>query len=55
MARIVNRKPPTVLIVEDDREMRSLLCDEFCGTGISYVKRGMGTTRFWRSCNPCPI
>lgn len=25
-------KAAVLLIVEDDREMRSLLCDEFCGT-----------------------
>jgi CheY-like chemotaxis protein len=33
MASVGNRKTATVLIVEDDREMRSLLCDEFCGMG----------------------
>lgn len=28
---VTKRKPAVVLIVEDDREMRSLLCDELCG------------------------
>ena len=46
MARIVNRKPPTVLIVEDDREMRSLLCDEFCGTGYQLREARDGDDAF---------
>ena len=29
---MTNGKAAVLLIVEDDREMRSLLCDEFCGT-----------------------
>jgi len=29
-----DRKPAVVLIAEDDKEMRSLLCDEFCDLRI---------------------
>jgi DNA-binding response OmpR family regulator len=32
MSTVVKGNAPVMLIVEDDREMRSLLCDEFCGT-----------------------
>lgn len=32
MATVANEKTAVLLIVEDDREMRSLLCDEFSGT-----------------------
>jgi DNA-binding response OmpR family regulator len=32
MWRMTKGKAAVLLIVEDDREMRSLLCDEFCGT-----------------------
>lgn len=32
MSPMTKGKAAVLLIVEDDREMRSLLCDEFCGT-----------------------
>jgi DNA-binding response OmpR family regulator len=32
MSIVARGKAAMLLIVEDDREMRSLLCDEFCGT-----------------------
>ena len=46
MTRVGNRKPATVLIVEDDREMRSLLCDEFCGTGYQLREARDGDDAF---------
>ena len=46
MARVGNGKPATVLIVEDDREMRSLLCDEFCGTGYQLREARDGDDAF---------
>ena len=46
MTRVGNRKPATVLIVEDDREMRSLLCDEFCGTGCQLREARDGDDAF---------
>jgi len=53
---VENRKT-TVLIGEDGREIRSLLCDKFCGTGICCVKRGRGmeTKYSGRYCNLCRI
>lgn len=41
-----NRKTATVLIVEDDREMRSLLCDEFCGMGYQLREARDGDEAF---------
>ena len=36
------RKPAVVLIAEDDREMRSLLCDELCDLGVSIREAADG-------------
>lgn len=46
MALAGNRKTATVLIVEDDREMRSLLCDEFCGMGYQLREARDGDEAF---------
>ncbi len=45
------RKTAILLIVEDDRDMRSLLCDEFWGRGTSFGRRGVGMKPFCRFCN----
>jgi hypothetical protein len=47
MGSVDNSKTATILIGEDDREMRSLLCEAFCGTGLCCLKRGMETKPFW--------
>ena len=39
-------KAAMLLIVEDDREMRSLLCDEFCGTGYQLREARNGDEAF---------
>jgi CheY-like chemotaxis protein len=39
-------KGAVLLIVEDDREMRSLLCDEFCGTGYQLREARNGDEAF---------
>lgn len=39
-------KTAVVLIVEDDREMRSLLCDEFCGMGYQLREARDGDEAF---------
>jgi len=36
------RKSAVVLIAEDDREMRSLLCDELCDLGVSIGEAADG-------------
>lgn len=41
-----NRQTATMLIVEDDREMRSLLCDEFCGMGYQLREARNGDEAF---------
>lgn len=46
MALVENRKTATVLIVEDDREMRSLLCDEFYGMGYQLREASNGDEAF---------
>ena len=46
MALVGDRKTATVLIVEDDREMRSLLCDEFCGMGYQLREARNGDEAF---------
>ena len=46
MALVGDRKTTTVLIVEDDREMRSLLCDEFCGMGYQLREARNGDEAF---------
>lgn len=46
MALVENKKTATVLIVEDDREMRSLLCDEFCGMGYRLREARNGDEAF---------
>ncbi|MBX3330119.1 MAG: response regulator [Nitrospira sp.] len=46
MALVGNRTTATVLIVEDDREMRSLLCDEFCGMGYQLREARNGDEAF---------
>ena len=37
-----NRKPAVVLIAEDDKEMRSLLCDELYDLGVSIREAADG-------------
>ena len=37
-----DRKSAVILIAEDDREMRSILCDELYDLGVSYEKRLWG-------------
>ncbi|MGQ0555386.1 MAG: response regulator [Nitrospiraceae bacterium] len=39
-------KAAVLLIVEDDHEMRSLLCDEFCGTGYHLREARNGDEAF---------
>jgi len=39
-------KAAVLLIVEDDREMRSLLCDEFCATGYQLREARNGDEAF---------
>lgn len=39
---IQDRKPLVVLITEDDKEMRSLLCDELYDLGVSILEAGDG-------------
>lgn len=39
-------KTAVLLIVEDDREMRSLLCDEFCGMGYHLREARDGDEAF---------
>ena len=42
----VAKEKAVVLIVEDDREMRSLLCDEFCGMGYQLREARNGDEAF---------
>jgi DNA-binding response OmpR family regulator len=46
MATVANGKTAVLLIVEDDREMRSLLCDEFCGMGYQLREARDGDEAF---------
>ncbi|THJ19039.1 MAG: response regulator [Nitrospira sp. CG24B] len=46
MLRMTKGKAAVLLIVEDDREMRSLLCDEFCGTGYQLREARDGDEAF---------
>lgn len=46
MASVTKAKAVVVLIVEDDREMRSLLCDEFCGSGYQLREARDGDEAF---------
>lgn len=46
MSAVTKEKAAVVLIVEDDREMRSLLCDEFCGTGYQLREARDGDEAF---------
>ena len=46
MSRMTKGKAAVLLIVEDDREMRSLLCDEFCGTGYQLREARDGDEAF---------
>jgi CheY-like chemotaxis protein len=46
MASVTRAKAVVVLIVEDDREMRSLLCDEFCGAGYQLREARDGDEAF---------
>lgn len=46
MSRMTKGKDAVLLIVEDDREMRSLLCDEFCGTGYQLREARNGDEAF---------
>jgi CheY-like chemotaxis protein len=39
---VKERESTVVLIVEDDREMRSLLCDELCDLGLSIKEASDG-------------
>ncbi|MEK9140575.1 MAG: response regulator [Nitrospirota bacterium] len=43
---MTKEKTAVVLIVEDDREMRSLLCDEFCGAGYQLREARDGDEAF---------
>lgn len=46
MSPMTKGKAAVLLIVEDDREMRSLLCDEFCGTGYQLREARDGDEGF---------
>lgn len=46
MAKVTKEKATVLLIVEDDREMRSLLCDEFSGTGYQLREARDGDEAF---------
>ena len=46
MSPVTNGKGAVLLIVEDDREMRSLLCDEFCGIGYQLREARDGDEAF---------
>jgi CheY-like chemotaxis protein len=46
MATVAKGKTAVLLIVEDDREMRSLLCDEFCGMGYQLREARDGDEAF---------
>ncbi len=46
MSPVANGKSAVLLIVEDDREMRSLLCDEFCGMGYQLREARDGDEAF---------
>lgn len=43
---VANGQGAVLLIVEDDREMRSLLCDEFCGMGYQLREARDGDEAF---------
>lgn len=43
---MTKEKVSVLLIVEDDREMRSLLCDEFCGPGYQLREARDGDEAF---------
>jgi DNA-binding response OmpR family regulator len=43
---VTTQKTPVVLVVEDDREMRSLLCDEFCSAGYQLREAKDGHEAF---------
>ncbi len=46
MTTVAKGNAAVVLIVEDDREMRSLLCDEFCGAGYQLREARDGDEAF---------
>jgi DNA-binding response OmpR family regulator len=46
MSTVARGKATVMLIVEDDREMRSLLCDEFSGTGYQLREARDGDEAF---------
>lgn len=46
MSPMTREKAAVLLIVEDDREMRSLLCDEFFGTGYQLREARDGDEAF---------
>jgi DNA-binding response OmpR family regulator len=46
MTTVTRGKAVVVLIVEDDREMRSLLCDEFWNTGLQLREARDGDEAF---------
>lgn len=46
MTTVTNGKTTVLLIVEDDREMRSLLCDELCGPGYQLREARDGDEAF---------
>jgi DNA-binding response OmpR family regulator len=46
VATMKKEKAAVLLIVEDDRDMRSLLCDEFCGTGYQLREARNGDEAF---------
>lgn len=54
MAPVAREKTAVLLIVEDDREMRSLLCDEFCGMGYQLREARDGDEAFLEVLHSVP-
>jgi DNA-binding response OmpR family regulator len=46
MSTVIKGKATVVLIVEDDRDMRGLLCDELCDTGYQLREARNGDDAF---------
>lgn len=51
---MANGKTAVLLIVEDDREMRNLLCDEFCGMGYQLREARDGDEAFLAALQSVP-
>jgi len=49
-----DRKPAVILIAEDDREMRSLLCDELYDLGVSIREAADGDEALRSVLDTCP-